>query len=254
MTRRVVLVVGMDHDDDVGAARERRRGSRSSGCRRSPRLRGWTTMWMPEAARDLDGAVARGVVDEDDVVDAILRDVGVGPLEGLLGVVRGHDDARPGDSAAAPQTPRRVRMTGSVRRRIDRSSPKDQLFKYARSYRSLISGSVEYSPETCARPVSPGRAACRSAAARDRLRVNARANSGRSGRGPTRLMSPRSTFQSCGISSIARGAQRAPDRASSAGSSGQREHRARLDLGALAHRSQLPELEGPAVPADRVCR
>ena len=46
----------------------------------------------PELPGDVDGLVARHVVDEDDPVDEVVRDVGVGPLERPRGVVGGHDD------------------------------------------------------------------------------------------------------------------------------------------------------------------
>src|SRR5205807_1625610 len=81
-----------------------------------------------EAPRDLDRPVARSVVDEDDVVDGTRGNVGERLRECPLRVVRGHDD---GDLSASAHgyTPRRVRITRRVRSRIERSSPKVQLFK-----------------------------------------------------------------------------------------------------------------------------
>ncbi len=45
-----------------------------------------------EVAGDVHGLVVRDVIDEDDPVDAVVRDVGVRALERQRGVVRGHDD------------------------------------------------------------------------------------------------------------------------------------------------------------------
>ena len=49
----------------------------------------------PELAGDVDGLVAGHVVDEDDPVDQVVRDVGVRPLERPRRVVGGHDDDDP---------------------------------------------------------------------------------------------------------------------------------------------------------------
>ena len=129
--RRVVLVVGVDHDDDVRAALEGRpvAGLLVAAVAAVLRVHDDVDAQLP---RDLDRAVARAVVDEDDVVHVRLRHVGVRPLERLLGVVRGHDDGDPATGRAlgtGHQIPRRVRTTGSVRSRIARSRPNDQLFK-----------------------------------------------------------------------------------------------------------------------------
>ncbi len=48
-----------------------------------------------ELAGDGDGVVPGDVVDEDDPGDDLVRDVVVGPLERLSGVVGGHDDDDP---------------------------------------------------------------------------------------------------------------------------------------------------------------
>ena len=88
---RVVLVVGVEHHDDVGAPLER------------PVVAGLLVAAVAqvlavdddleaELAGDLDGLVLRHVVDEDHVVDEVVRDVGVRPLERLGRVVGGHDD------------------------------------------------------------------------------------------------------------------------------------------------------------------
>ena len=46
----------------------------------------------PEVPGDVDGLVLGHVVDEDDLVDEVVRDVGVGALERQGRVVGGHDD------------------------------------------------------------------------------------------------------------------------------------------------------------------
>ena len=68
----------------------------------------------PELPGDVDGLVARHVVDEDDLVDRVVRNVGVGPLERPGGVVGGHDD----------DDPRRGWGSGVLRAAQDRRKPR----------------------------------------------------------------------------------------------------------------------------------
>ena len=86
---RVVLVVGVDHHHDVGAARQRLA------------VAGLLVAAVAEVALVLDhreaepagerhGAVAAAVVHQDDLVHRAGRDVRDGPLERGLGVVGGH--------------------------------------------------------------------------------------------------------------------------------------------------------------------
>ena len=96
---RVVLVVGVEHHDDVGAGLQRRVVARLLVAAVAPVL-GVDDDVEAELAGDVDGLVARHVVDEDDLVDEVVRDVGVRPLERPRGVVGGHDDDDPGDPAA----------------------------------------------------------------------------------------------------------------------------------------------------------
>ena len=55
-----------------------------------------------EPLRDLHRLVARHVVDEDHVVDQLVRDVRIRPLEGAGGVVRRHDDDDLGRAGLRP--------------------------------------------------------------------------------------------------------------------------------------------------------
>ena len=89
--RRVVLVVGVEHHDDVGAGLERRVVARLLVAAVAPVLRVDDDV-EAEVPGDVDGLVLRHVVDEDDLVDDVVRDVGVGALERQGRVVGGHDD------------------------------------------------------------------------------------------------------------------------------------------------------------------
>ena len=99
--RRVVLVVRVEHDDDLGAGCEGRVVARLLVAAVAAVL-GVDDDVEPELAGDLDGLVVRHVVDEDDLVDEVVRDVGVRPLERPRRVVGGHhdDEARRGGGAS----------------------------------------------------------------------------------------------------------------------------------------------------------
>ena len=94
------------------------------------------------------------------------------------------------DALAAQQHADRARQDAQVEPERPVST-----YQMSSSIRSLHGMRVR--PLTCAQPVMPGRTS-----SRRRWRSVYRSTwSRRSGRGPTRLMSPRSTFQSCGSSS-----------------------------------------------------
>ena len=98
--RRVVLVVGVEHHHDVGAGREGRVVARLLVAAVAPVL-AVDDHVQPELPGDVDGLVARHVVDEDDPVDQVVRDVGVRPLQRPGGVVGGHDDDHARHAAGA---------------------------------------------------------------------------------------------------------------------------------------------------------
>ena len=81
----------MDHDDDVRAALER---DRVAGLLVAAVAKVAVVLDVMEAelARERDGLVLARVVDEDDLVDDLVRELVVGALEGPRRVVRGHDD------------------------------------------------------------------------------------------------------------------------------------------------------------------
>ncbi len=82
---------------------------------------------------------------------------------------------------------------------IRRSSRGDAVTAYSLSSSIRRCGLVlRFRPSTCHGPVSPGSTENRS----DAESGSASASSGHSGRGPTKLISPRSTFNSCGNSSM----------------------------------------------------
>ncbi len=88
---RVVLVVGVEHDHDVGAGVQRRVVARLL-------VAAIATVLLvdddvePELAGHVHGLVAGHVVNEDDALDEVVRNVGVRALEGARGVVGRHDD------------------------------------------------------------------------------------------------------------------------------------------------------------------
>src|ERR1041385_9118732 len=90
-----------------------------------------------------------------------------------------------------------ARTTGTVHHRIFRSSQKDQLSMYSRSRRTQSRKSERLlRPLICQRQVRPGLTLKRRRWARSLKRLT---SSTGSGRGPTRLISPRSTLKSCEI-------------------------------------------------------
>jgi hypothetical protein len=87
---RVVLIVRMDHDHDVGAGPER---LRVTGL-----LVGAVAVVLvvdedlePQLPRDLERLVGGAVVHQDDQVDRVLRQLLVGEAQGPAGVVGRHD-------------------------------------------------------------------------------------------------------------------------------------------------------------------
>ena len=91
MTVGIVLVVGMDHDHDVRAELQ---GLGVAGLLVAAVA---PVLFVDEDAEaelpgQLDGPVPAGVVDEDDLVHPLARDVVEGALQRLLGVVGRHDD------------------------------------------------------------------------------------------------------------------------------------------------------------------
>ena len=71
---------------------------------------------------------------------------------------------------------------------------------YSLSYRSLSDGAIQYPPRTWASPAMPGLTLSRWENP-GASRANRSARTGRSGRGPTRLMSPLRMLTTWGISS-----------------------------------------------------
>src|SRR4029077_12692678 len=107
---------------------------------------------------------------------------------GRLGIV-----ARPAGVA-----PARARTARAVRTRILASRKRLQWSTYQTSRANRSSQSTAFRPWTTAHPVMPGRTSCRlrsSCVYRSRYFVS-------NGRGPPRLRSPRTTFRSCGNSSM----------------------------------------------------
>jgi len=57
-----------------------------------------------EAPSDVDGLVLGHIVDEDDAIHDLVRNIGVGPLERQGGVVGGHDDDDAGGTVVRRRT------------------------------------------------------------------------------------------------------------------------------------------------------
>ena len=89
--RGVVLVVGVEHDHDVGARLQRRVVAGLLVAAVAAVLAVDDDL-ESEPLGDLHGLVARHVVDEDHPVDDVVGHVRVGPLQGEGRVVGGHDD------------------------------------------------------------------------------------------------------------------------------------------------------------------
>jgi len=89
--RRIILMVGMDHDHDVAAELE---GFRVAGLLVPSVPAIFLVGEDPEAELpgEIDGAVRARVVDEEDVIHPVARDVVERAFQGFLGVVGGHDD------------------------------------------------------------------------------------------------------------------------------------------------------------------
>ena len=86
----VVLVVGMDHDDDVGPAVEGFAVARLLIAAVAAVLR-MDDHGQAHLAGHLDGAVLAAVVHQDDLIDAARRHVGQRRGQRALGVVGRHD-------------------------------------------------------------------------------------------------------------------------------------------------------------------
>ncbi len=103
------------------------------------------------------------------------------------------------DIVASPDAliPSRTMTLRTVSHRIFRSTQKDRLSTYQTSNANLSSQLSALRPFTCAHPVTPGRISWRRACSgeyKGRYSIN-------SGRGPTKLISPLSTFHNSGSSS-----------------------------------------------------
>ncbi|MEJ7697013.1 MAG: hypothetical protein WKF78_10460 [Candidatus Limnocylindrales bacterium] len=89
--RGVVLVVGMEHDHDVRPGRE---GRVVAGLLVAAvaLVLGMDDDVKAELPGDVHGLVARHVIDEDDLADEVVGDVGVRSFQRPRRVVGGHDD------------------------------------------------------------------------------------------------------------------------------------------------------------------
>ena len=87
---RVVLIVGVDHDDDVGSGSERFRvaGLLVGAVAVIPVV---DEDLQPELPGDLERRVGRAVVHEDHHADGVLGQLLVRHPKGAARVVRGHD-------------------------------------------------------------------------------------------------------------------------------------------------------------------
>src|SRR5262249_47996841 len=87
----VVLVVRVQHENDVCAVGE---GGVVAGLLVSAVAAVLLVNdgGQAEFAGDIDGVIAASVIDEDDFVDAIARQIIDGGLQGRFGVVSGQDD------------------------------------------------------------------------------------------------------------------------------------------------------------------
>ena len=94
---RRVLVIGVHHDDDVGALIERELITGLLVAAVSEILRMHVHHHALEAAGQPRRVVLAGIVDDDDQIDDVVRDH-FAPrfFDGVLRVVGGHDDHDPG--------------------------------------------------------------------------------------------------------------------------------------------------------------
>ena len=88
---RLVLIVGVQHHDDV-RARGERGGIAGLLVGAVARVGAVADRLQPEALGDGERRVVAGVVDEEHVIDDVVRDCAIARLEGLLRAVGGHDD------------------------------------------------------------------------------------------------------------------------------------------------------------------
>ena len=95
--RRVVLVVGVDHDHDVGTTAQRFEVARLLVAAIAAVLDVHDD-FEPEAFGDVDRVVVADVVDQDDFIDDVHRQPAVGRLQSARRVVGGHDDDDAGAS------------------------------------------------------------------------------------------------------------------------------------------------------------
>ena len=101
----IVLIIRMDHDDDVGPAVEGFAVARLLIAAVTAVLR-MDDHGQTHLAGHLDGAILAAVVHENDLIDAARRHVGQRRGQRSLGVVSRHDgdDAMGAFAAAAPAT------------------------------------------------------------------------------------------------------------------------------------------------------
>ena len=93
--RRVVLVVRVDHDHDVGLVTQRFEIARLLVAAVAAILQ-VDDHFQAQPLGDVDGIVVRDVVDQDHLVDDVHGQAAIGRLERARGVVGGHDDHNAG--------------------------------------------------------------------------------------------------------------------------------------------------------------
>jgi hypothetical protein len=91
---RVVLVVRVDHDNNVGTTAQRFQVARLLVAA-VPAVLEVDDDFEAQSFRDINGLVVRDVVDQDNFVDHVHRQSAIGRLERSRGVVGGHDDYDP---------------------------------------------------------------------------------------------------------------------------------------------------------------
>ena len=85
----------MEHDDDVGPVLERFEVA-SLLITTVAAVMPMRDDLQPQPPGNLDRVILAHIVDEDDVVDDVLREIAIGPLKCLRGIVgrHGHDNRR----------------------------------------------------------------------------------------------------------------------------------------------------------------